>query len=139
MTPIVAVGVDGGLVQWTMAAAGEGMPKVYVLDFDREGAEAWEWDHLAETIAAAVAEFERHDLPSGAQPDGIATAEGLATLRETLTDVRASAAEAHERLGQGEGIAAAIYGPGPEICGNCDRLIKLTDALDDDGNHSLCA
>ena len=29
MTPVVVVGLDGGLVQWTMAAAGEGLPEVY--------------------------------------------------------------------------------------------------------------
>lgn len=51
--PLVIVAVGGGLIQWTVSKCGLGTPRLYELDFDREGAEDDELTNLAEQIEEA--------------------------------------------------------------------------------------
>ena len=51
--PLVIVYVGGGLVQDTTAKPGTGEPRVFVIDWDREGQYGEELDDFADTIEEA--------------------------------------------------------------------------------------
>jgi hypothetical protein len=60
--PLVIVGVGGGLVQWDVCKPGVGLPRLHVLDYDREGADEDEIKGLIEEITAAQDDLaEYHD------------------------------------------------------------------------------
>lgn len=59
--PLVIVGIGGGLEQWRIVKPGTGLPRTFVLDYDREGQYGDELLAFAEEIEearAALAEYE---------------------------------------------------------------------------------
>jgi len=94
--PVVIIGMEGGVAQWEMSAPGIGMPRVFMLDFDTDGAEVDELEYTLERIEAAIAELEEHDLPDVEETfenEGVATQKGLATLLETRDEYKVKIAE----------------------------------------------
>lgn len=58
LRPLVVLDMDGGLVQAESLYPGTGEPELFVLDFDREGADAADLRDFAEAIRAAANAIE---------------------------------------------------------------------------------
>jgi hypothetical protein len=58
--PLVIIGVGGGLVQWEVLKPGTGLPRLHVLDYDREGEGGDELLGFVEEIEAARSDLAEY-------------------------------------------------------------------------------
>ncbi len=83
--PLVITAIGGGLMQWSVTKPGAGMPRLYTLDFDLEGAPDWEIADLADRYEAARDALAEYGDPEDA--DTIASmTEGINEYREMLAN-----------------------------------------------------
>lgn len=91
--PLVIIGIGGGLVQWEVTKPGTGLPRLHVLDYDREGQGGDELGDFVDEIKAARADLYDYNDPADdptvmAMDASIGEYEELIANNETARDWR---------------------------------------------------